>query len=120
MGQLFEELKRRNVIRVAVAYLISGWLVLQVADVVVDSVGAPDWVMKVLLLLGLLGLPIVLVFSWVYELTPEGVKREKDVDRSTSITPGNPKLKTSTGTINNPPPIPNKPATMPAAAPSTR
>ena len=87
MGQLFEELKRRNVIRVAVAYLISGWLVLQVADVVVDSVGAPDWVMKVLLLLGLLGLPIVLVFSWVYELTPEGVKREKDVDRSTSITP---------------------------------
>jgi TolB-like protein/lipopolysaccharide biosynthesis regulator YciM len=86
LGQLFQELKRRNVIRVAVAYLISGWLVLQVADLVIDGIGAPDWVMKFLLLLGLLGLPIVLVFSWAYELTPEGVKREKDVDRSESIT----------------------------------
>ena len=86
MGQLFEELKRRNVFRVAVAYLVSGWLVLQVAELVLDSTGAPDWVMKVLLLLGLLGFPIVLVFSWAYELTPEGVKREKDVDRSVSIT----------------------------------
>jgi TolB-like protein len=52
-----------------------------------DSTGAPDWVMKVLLLIGLLGLPIVLVFSWAYELTPEGLKKEKDVDRSASITP---------------------------------
>jgi TolB-like protein/Tfp pilus assembly protein PilF len=86
LGQLFQELKRRNVFRVAVAYLISGWLVLQVADLVIDGIGAPEWVMKVLLLLGLLGLPIVLVFSWAYELTPEGVKREKDVDRSESIT----------------------------------
>ncbi len=86
MSQLFDELKRRNVFRVAVAYLVSGWLVLQVAELVLDSTGAPEWVMKVLLLLGLLGLPIVLVFSWAYELTPEGVKREKDVDRSASIT----------------------------------
>ena len=86
LGKIFDELKRRNVIRVAVAYLVSGWLVLQIADLVVDGIGAPDWVMKFLLLLGLLGLPIVLVFSWAYELTPEGVKREKDVDRSTSIT----------------------------------
>ena len=86
MGQLFEELKRRNVFRVAVAYLVSGWLVLQVAELVVDITGAPDWALKFLLLLGLLGFPIVLIFSWAYELTPEGVKREKDVDRSESIT----------------------------------
>ena len=86
MSQLFDELKRRNVFRVAVAYLVSGWLVLQIAELVLDSTGAPEWVMKVLLLLGLLGLPIALVFSWAYELTPEGVKREKDVDRSSSIT----------------------------------
>ena len=86
MGQLFEELKRRNVFRVAVAYLVSGWLVLQVAELVVDIAGAPDWVLKFLLLLGLLGFPIALIFSWAYELTPEGVKREKDVDRSESIT----------------------------------
>jgi hypothetical protein len=87
LGQLFEELKRRNVFRVAVAYLVSGWLVLQVAELVLDSTGAPDWVMKVLLLIGLLGFPFVLVFSWAYELTPEGLKKEKDVDRSASITP---------------------------------
>ncbi len=87
LSQLFEELKRRNVFRVAVAYLVSGWLVLQVAELVMDSTGAPEWVMKVLLLLGLLGFPIVLVFSWAYELTPEGLKKEKDVDRSASITP---------------------------------
>jgi TolB-like protein/Tfp pilus assembly protein PilF len=86
LGRLFEELKRRNVFRVAVAYLVSGWLVLQVAELVVDSTGAPDWVMKVLLAFGLIGFPVVLVFSWVYELTPEGVKREEDVDRSESIT----------------------------------
>ena len=86
MDQLFEELKRRNIIRVALAYLVSGWLVLQVADLVLESTGAPDWVMKVLLFFGLLGFPFVLVFSWAYELTPEGVKREKDVDRSASIT----------------------------------
>ncbi|HEY5643467.1 MAG TPA: tetratricopeptide repeat protein [Woeseiaceae bacterium] len=70
----------------ALAYLVSGWLVLQVADLVLESTGAPDWVMKVLLFFGLLGFPFVLVFSWAYELTPEGVKREKDVDRSASIT----------------------------------
>ncbi len=86
MGQLFGELKRRNVFRVAIAYLVAGWLVLQVAELVLSGIGAPDWVMKTLLLLGLLGFPIVLIFSWVYELTPEGVKREKDVDRSQSIT----------------------------------
>lgn len=86
MGQLFEELKRRNVFRVAVAYLVSGWLVLQVAELVVDIAGAPDWVLKLLLALGVIGFPIALIFSWAYELTPEGVKREKDVDRSESIT----------------------------------
>ena len=86
VSDFLQELKRRNVFRVAVAYLVSGWLVLQVAELVVDITGAPDWALKFLLLLGLLGFPIVLIFSWAYELTPEGVKREKDVDRSESIT----------------------------------
>ena len=86
MSQLFEELKRRNVFRVAIAYLVSGWLVLQVGDIVLDGIDAPAWVMKALLAFGMIGFPIVIIFSWVYELTPEGVKREKDVDRSTSIT----------------------------------
>ncbi len=83
---LFEELKRRNVFRVGIAYAVVAWLVLQVADIVVDALTAPDWVMKGLLALLLLGLPVALLFSWVYEVTPEGIKRESEVDRSHSIT----------------------------------
>ena len=81
------ELRRRNVIRVAVAYLVTGWLVAQVAELALESFGAPEWVMKTLLLLIALGLPFVLIFAWAFELTPEGIKREKDVDRTQSITP---------------------------------
>ena len=86
MGQLFDELKRRNVIRVAVAYLVAAWLVLQVADLVLENTAAPDWVMQVFMLLFALGFPLVLIFSWAYELTPEGLKREKEVDRTRSVT----------------------------------
>jgi len=86
LGQLFEELKRRNVLRVAIAYLVATWLVLQVADIVLEIIAAPAWVAQVFLLLFALGLPFVLIFSWAYELTAEGLKREKDVDRSKSIT----------------------------------
>lgn len=86
MGQIFEELKRRNIFRVAIAYLVSAWLVLQVADLVLDGIGAPDWVMKALLLFGALGFPPVLIFSWAYELTPEGIRKETEVDRSRSVT----------------------------------
>ena len=86
LSQLFEELKRRNVVRVAVAYLIAGWLVLQIADFVLENITAPDWIMQVFLLMFALGLPVVLIFSWAYELTPEGLKREHEVDRSQSIT----------------------------------
>jgi len=83
---IFGELKRRNVFRVAIAYAIVAWLVAQVAELALDSFGAPDWVMKTLLLLLVLGLPIAVTFAWAFEMTPEGVKREKDVDRSASIT----------------------------------
>jgi len=83
---LFGELKRRNVFRVAIAYSIVAWLVAQVAELAMDSFGSPDWVMKTLLLLLAIGLPIAIVFAWAFEMTPEGVKREKDVDRSSSIT----------------------------------
>jgi TolB-like protein len=83
---LISELRRRNVFRVAVAYLVTAWLLLQVADVVLEAIEAPAWAMKAVLLLLLLGLPLALVVAWVFELTPEGVKRESDVDRSRSIT----------------------------------
>lgn len=87
MGNWFRELKRRNVIRVALAYLVGAWLILQVADVVLDNIEAPAWVMKVLMLLLGIGFVIALTFSWLYELTPDGLRKERDVDPALSITP---------------------------------
>ena len=86
MSGLFEELKRRNVVRVGVAYVLVAWLVAQVAELALDSFEAPGWVIKAVLLLLALGLPVALFFAWAFELTPEGIKKEKDVDRSESIT----------------------------------
>ncbi len=83
----FEELKRRNVVRVGVAYLVTAWLLLQAADIVLENIEAPLWIMQVFMLALAIGLPIALIFAWAFELTPEGLKREKDVDRSQSITP---------------------------------
>jgi TolB-like protein len=83
---LISELKRRNVFRVAIAYVIAAWLVLQVSQLVLEAIEAPAWVLKALLLLAVLGLPIVLLFSWAYELTPDGLKKERDVHRSSSTT----------------------------------
>jgi len=83
---LFSELKRRNVFRVGIAYLVVAWLVMQVADVVINNVGAPDWVFRIIMLVLGIGFPLALVFAWAFEMTPEGLKKEKDVDRSQSIT----------------------------------
>ncbi len=83
---IFEELRRRNVFRVGIAYVVVGWLVTQVLEVVLESFGSPDWVMKTVLVVLAAGLPIALIFAWAFEMTPEGIKKEKDVDRSQSIT----------------------------------
>jgi TolB-like protein len=82
----FEELKRRNVFRVGVAYGVAGWVILQVADLVLEAIEAPAWVLKALLLVVAIGFVVALVVSWAYEMTPEGIKKEADVDRSQSIT----------------------------------
>jgi len=81
------ELKRRNVIRVAILYFVSSWLLLQLTDVLSSLLPVPDWTGSLVFLLLLVGLAPALIFAWVYEMTPEGIKREKDVDRSRSITP---------------------------------
>ncbi len=83
----FSELQRRNVVRVGIAYSVIAWVIAQVAEFAFENFGAPDWVIKSVIVLMLLGLPVVLIFAWVYEMTPEGLKKEKDVDRSASITP---------------------------------
>ena|GEM_PF-515856 len=82
----FTELKRRNVFRVAVGYVVSSWLLAQVADLVLENIGAPGWVMQTIMLVLALGFPVVVFFSWAYEVTPEGIKRESEIDRSESIT----------------------------------
>lgn len=80
-----DELKRRNVVRVAVLYVVASWLTLQIADVLFPNLGAPDWAFGLTLGLLMLFFVPVLIFSWAYEITPEGVKKEKDVDRDESI-----------------------------------
>jgi TolB-like protein/tetratricopeptide (TPR) repeat protein len=75
-----------DVFRVAIAYVIVAWLVLQVSDALAPALRLPDWVNTLVAFFLILGLPMALVFAWAFELTPEGLKREKDVDRAQSIT----------------------------------
>ncbi len=79
------ELKRRNVFRVGVAYAVSAWLVLQVVDLLVEHIESPDWVMDVLFLGVVIGFFVALVVAWVYEVTPEGIRRERDIHPGNSI-----------------------------------
>ena len=83
----FAELKRRNVVRVGIAYIVGAWLLMQVADIVFETIGSPPWVMQTLLAVLAMGFFVAMFLAWAFELTPEGVKLEKDVDRSHSITP---------------------------------
>ena len=83
---LFEELNRRNVFRVGVAYVVVAWVLAQVADLILDNVESPDWVMQFILVALAIGFILALIFAWVYELTTEGIKREHEIDRSASIT----------------------------------
>ena len=82
---LFNELKRRNIFRVAFAYAVVAWVVAQVADLALESFGSPSWVMKTILFLMAVGWFIAIFIAWAYEITPEGIKREVDVDPADSI-----------------------------------
>jgi len=81
---VFEQLKRRNVIRVAALYVVVSWLILQVADVLVDAFELPNWSMRLLIAILLLGFPLALAFSWIFELTPEGVMRETEISEGSN------------------------------------
>ena len=83
---LISELRRRNVFRMAVLYMVAAWLIMQVADVLKDPASLPDWVGPTILGLLAVGFPIALILSWFYELTPAGISLEKHVDREESIT----------------------------------
>ena len=85
MTTLFQELKRRNVIRVAAAYVVVSWLLLQIGDVLFEALKLDDGALTILLAIIAIGFIPVVVFAWVYELTPEGIKREAEIDETTSI-----------------------------------
>src|SRR5678815_4911344 len=83
----FGELKRRNVIRMAGLYLVGAWLVVQVAGTVLPMFGAPEWLPRTIVVLLAIGFVPAVIFSWVFELTPEGLKRDEDVAPEQSIAP---------------------------------
>ncbi len=82
----FAELKRRNVYKVAVAYAVIAWLLIQAASILFPTFEAPAWVMKVFVVVIVLGFPVALILAWAFELTPEGIKRAEDVTPEDSIT----------------------------------
>ena len=86
MSNLFQELKRRNVVRVGIAYLVVGWLIIEVIDTIAPRLDMPEWVPTFFIILVLVGFPLALFFSWAYELTPQGVKKTHEVDADASIT----------------------------------
>lgn len=83
---ILNELKRRNLYKVAIAYGITGWVIVQMASIAADTFGAPPWVMKMLITLLLLGFPVAMIFAWAFEITPEGIRRTREVPAGQSIT----------------------------------
>lgn len=82
MSSIWMELKRRNVVRVALAYAVASWLLLQLADVLIPLLELPEWLGKLVFLLLAIGFPLALLFAWAYDLTPEGIKKEENIDRT--------------------------------------
>ena len=85
IDNFFSELKRRNVYKVAVAYAVVGWLVIQIASTILPTFHAPEWVVQTLIIIVALGFPIALVMAWAFEMTPEGIKRTEDVSPDEKI-----------------------------------
>ena len=85
MSSIWVELKRRNVVKVAAAYAVVGWLLIEVASILLPTFQAPEWIMRVFSFFIILGFPIALILSWAYELTPEGIKTAKSIKLAASI-----------------------------------
>src|SRR5438128_11265273 len=82
----FAELKRRNVYKVAIAYGVVAWLLMQVASQIFPFFEIPNWAVRLVVLLLVIGFPVAVILAWAFELTPEGIKRAEDVDVSKSLT----------------------------------
>lgn len=79
IGNFFSRLRQRNVLRAGIGYVVSGWLIVQIADVLLPIFDAPDWIMRALIIALALGFPVAMAFSWFFEITPTGIKRTEDV-----------------------------------------
>jgi len=86
ISNFIEELKRRNVIKVATAYAIAGWVIIQISDTVFPAFDFPVWTTQFVIIMVGIGFPLSLIFAWAFELTPEGIKKSKEVDITASVT----------------------------------
>src|SRR5437016_13545765 len=84
LRKFFAELKRRNVYKVAIAYAVVAWLLMQIATQVFPFLEIPNWAIRLVIMLIVIGFPIALILAWAFELTPEGIKRAEDVDLTKS------------------------------------
>ena len=82
LGAFWQELRRRHVVRTGGMYVAAGFVVLQLGEIVLPAFNAPDWVLQSLVVLAFLGLPVVLAFAWAYDLTPEGLAKTSDEERT--------------------------------------
>jgi len=85
MASVWEELRRRSVVRVAIAYAVVSWLILQLADVLIPLLTLPEWVGRLVFLVLVIGFPLALIFAWIFELTPEGIQRDSKVSHDQSV-----------------------------------
>src|SRR5438445_11671006 len=85
MNNFFTELKRRNVYKVAVAYAVVAWLLIQIATQVFPFFEIPNWAVRLVVLLLIIGFPVALVLAWAFEITPEGIKRTEEVDLGETV-----------------------------------
>src|SRR5438874_12821887 len=84
-SSFFAELKRRNVYKVAIAYAVVSWLLIQAASIFLPAFDAPAWVMKIFIIIIIFGFPVALIFSWAFEITPEGIKLESEIEPGKSL-----------------------------------
>src|SRR2546423_8723647 len=85
IDNIFAELKRRNVYKVAIAYAVVSWLLIQAASIFLPAFDAPPWVMKIFIIVIIFGFPVALIFSWAFEITPEGIKLESEIEPTKSV-----------------------------------
>jgi len=102
LGQIFQELRRRHVVRVGIAYLIAGWIAVEVAGAVFPTFEAPEWILKVLTTIVALGFPVALILAWAFEVTPGGIKTTAVADREAAEQANSPDIPSTPDEKNAP------------------